>query len=249
MPAQLLTVEIHDVSPATQADVETIYEALEEIDIHQPSLLVVPDYLDGDGRSWDLRNYPDSVEWLQKAQEQGCEIIQHGLTHRASGPPPPGLVNAVMHHWFSRGCGEFAHLSKTEAKRRLEIGRGILDDCGLASYGFIAPAWQQSSAAISVLRKLGYRFTAFFNHVLPLNGSQRIFRSPALTFDAPCMLIDYPKRLLMRCFEIIWSKASLLRIAIHPADLHGSRPLGHIISRIQKLRAKRRLVSYQGFFA
>ena len=213
MPAQLLTVEIHDVSPATQEDIETIYAALEEVDIHQPSLLVVPDYLDNGGHNWDLRNYPDSVEWLQNAQDKGCEIIQHGLTHRAPGPPPPGLANAAMHHWFSRGCGEFAHLSSTEAIRRLEVGRAILDDCGLDSCGFIAPAWQQSSAAIAALKKLGYRFTAFFNHVLALNGNRRIFRSPALTFDAPCMWIDYPKRLLMRCFEAIWSKASLLRIA------------------------------------
>ena len=62
-----------------------------------------------EGEKWGPRLVP-----LAGWQAAGAEIVLHGLTHRAPGAPPPGLVNALMHRWFSRGCDEFAHLSARE---------------------------------------------------------------------------------------------------------------------------------------
>jgi uncharacterized protein len=242
--AKALTVEIHDVSPVTREECETILSALETVDVTRPTLLVIPKHQDEGSYRWDLRKHPEMVDWLRRRQDKGSEIIQHGYTHRAPAPPPPGMVNAFMHHCFSRGCAEFAHLDRYEATQRLENGRRVLDQCGLRVQGFIAPAWQQSAEAISVLSELGYRFTAFFGHVLSLTGSREVVESPALTFDAPGKLIDHGKRIIMRLVEDFWSSAPLVRVALHPADVRGARPLDHILTRIRHLVRSREVVSY-----
>ncbi|HUU01957.1 MAG TPA: DUF2334 domain-containing protein [Myxococcota bacterium] len=239
-----LTVEIHDVSPASYQEARTIRAALAEAGIEKPSLLVVPNFEDEGHVRWDLRRYPECAGWLRGLQGSGCEIIQHGYTHRAPAPPPPGLANAFMHHVFSRGCAEFAHLTGSQAAKRLEAGRLVFSECGLDARGFVAPAWQQSSSAIEAVRRAGFGFTAFFNHVLPLSGDRHPIRSPALTFDAPGALVDYGKRALMRLVELAGRSAPLLRVAFHPADVHGARPLPYIISRLRTLMRGRRLVSY-----
>lgn len=242
---RLLTVEIHDVSPATWAEVDHIKFSLAEIGVDRTSLLVIPRCHDLDGGYHDLRDFPEMVDRLRDDADNGSEIIQHGLTHRAPGPPPPGLRNAFMFSVFSRGCAEFAHLSEDEATWRLRKGRTILQECGLDAAGFIAPAWQQSRGSTAAATALDYRFTAFLNHVLPLRGERRPLRTPALTFDAPNPLVDRGKRVVMRCFERLARSTPLLRVALHPSDVHGERPLDHIIGRLKVLIRQRQLVTYE----
>lgn len=239
MSERLLTIEIHDVSPAHRTEIDNIYRALVRAGTAPTTLLVVPGYLDARGRSWDLRDHPGLAGWLKRQQENGVEIIQHGLTHRAPGLPPPGLGNAFMHNFFARGLAEFAHLDRAEAKRRLQAGSRILSDCGLYARGFIAPAWQQSQEALQSVRDEGYSYTAFINKVLPLqNGHGRVL-SPVLTFDAVNPLIDCSKRALMRCLEAACVMVPLVRVALHPTD-----PVDHIINRIRALLRHRRPVTY-----
>jgi predicted deacetylase len=249
MTWRLLTIEIHDVSPAHRAEIDTIYRALVRAGTAPTTLLVVPGYLDARGHNWDLRDHPGLVDWLQRQEKHGAEIVLHGLTHRAPGLPPPGFGNAFMHNFFAQGLAEFAHLDRAEADRRLAAGRRILSDCGLSSQGFIAPAWQQSQESLRSVAEAGFRFTAFLNKVVALqNGRGRVF-APVLTFDAPHPLIDYPKRAVMRCLEIASRSAPLVRVALHPADVRGARPLRHIIKRIRALLRERRPVTYAEYLA
>ena len=105
-----LTVEIHDVSPATLPEVKEIARRVEAAGHRRYTLLAVPNWRDEKGRHWDLSRCPETVDWLHEKRNQGCEIVQHGYTHRAPASPPPGLRPYMMHHWFSRGCAEFAYL-------------------------------------------------------------------------------------------------------------------------------------------
>jgi predicted deacetylase len=244
-----LIIEVHDVSPLSSRETSIITRALDKTDAHPVSLLVVPEHADPSGRRWQLSRNESLSAWLRQRVHRGDEIVHHGLTHRAPGPPPAGLRNAFMHHIFSRGCNEFAHLSYAQAYARLRRGRALLAECGLQPRGFVAPAWQQSLEAISALKQLNYTFTAFFDHVRLLGRADHEFRAPVLTFDAPIPLVDYGKRAVMRGIEHLGKHASVIRVALHPADVHGARPLDHILRRIRRLKRTRQLISYDQLLA
>jgi predicted deacetylase len=243
-----LTVEIHDVSPATRAEVDALREALAGLGVDRTTLLVVPSLVDDEGRRWDLREDERLVDWLHARRADGSEIVQHGLTHRA-GDPPPGLCHAVLHSWFSRGGDEFAHVSLEEARDRLREGRAILRACGFEPLGFVAPCWLQSRGTCTALEELGYRFTAFLDRVQPLPGDREPVRTPALTFASANAWVDHGKRVVMRGCEVVARPAPLLRVALHPSDLHGSRPAGHALERLRRLLRYRRLVTYEEWLA
>ncbi|NMB74427.1 MAG: DUF2334 domain-containing protein [Myxococcales bacterium] len=240
-----LSVEIHDVSPASEPEVRWMRWRLLRLGVNRPALLVVPCWQDARGRRWDLRSSPWFAEWLRREQEAGAQIVQHGLTHRAPDPPPPGLVNAFYHHAFSRGCAEFAHLNFAQASERLQRGRHILAACGLHAEGFVAPAWLQSPEALAAVWAEGFSFTAFLHKVVwfGARGAESV-PSPALTFDAAHPAIDYGKRVVMRAIEERGREATLVRVALHPADLRGARPVEHILTRIRELLRTRVQVTY-----
>ncbi len=241
-----MTVEIHDVTPALLPEVRQLHHALAGLGIENPTLLVVPCFEDEGGRRWDLRQAPRFAAWLRSRRDAGDELVQHGLTHRAPGPPPPGLRNTLMHRYVSRGQAEFAHLDRAEAARRLERGRRILAACGLHAEGFIAPAWQQSAEALDALRDTRFAYTAFLRHVLPLAGPPIV--APALTFAAAQLLVDRGKRLAMRAVEELAAQRPLLRVALHPEDVRHPGLLSHILRRIVALRERREVVSYGAWF-
>ncbi len=93
---------------------------------------------------------------------------------------------------------------------------------------------------------LGFHYTAFLNHVLPLRGKREPIPTPALTFDAPAAWIDLGKRAVMGILERLARPARLLRIALHPADVHRPGLLEHILDRVRALMAYRGLVNYAG---
>jgi predicted deacetylase len=242
-----LTVEIHDISPAVETEVHAIRTALADIGIERLTLLVVPRYLDEQGRSWDLRQSTRLMDWLRQEQTRGSDIVLHGFTHRAPGRPPAGLQNTFFHYLFARGCAEFAHLNAAEAARRLRQGRRILRQCGLRAQGFIAPAWLQSPQAIGAVAGQGFDFTAFFNKIMMFSQERlpgRCIETPVLTFDAADPLIDVGKRAFMRALEFFARTAPLVRVAFHPIDVYGKRPVLHILSRLKQLLELRRHTTY-----
>jgi hypothetical protein len=244
-PPRALTVEIHDVSPASRDAVRRLRDALWDVGVDRATFLVVPSFEDEEGRSWDLRADVQLVEWLRAQQAEGSEIVQHGLTHRAPWAPPPGLRNAVVDRWFTRGCDEFAYLSREEARRRLMAGHAVLGEAGLRAIGFIAPAWRQSRGTRRALDELGYRFTATLGHVRSLVGDRRAVRTPALTFVAPNGALDLGKRAVMRGWELGARPTSLLRVALHPQDLERHGLVEHVLKRIRGLLKHRRLTTYE----
>jgi uncharacterized protein len=247
---RVLTVEIHDVSPCTWHEVRSLRQAVVRVGVPRVSLLVIPAHLDPAGRPHDLRAAPALIGWLRDEAAQGSDIVLHGLTHRAPQPPPAGWLAGLGDRFFARGTAEFAHLRAGEARLRLETGQRILEECGLRAQGFIAPAWLQSRGALEAVAALGFRFTAFLNKVVALGGAgPRTWPTPALTFDAPNAWVDLGKRAVMRGLEALAGEAPLLRVALHPADLHHGRPLEHILGRLEALLGARRPTTYAELLA
>ena len=241
-----LVVELHDVTPAFEAEVRVTWDALADLGVDRAMLLVVPAFRDERGRTWDLRDHPEFAAWLRARRDEGCGIVQHGLTHRAE-TPPPGLRNALLHDWFARGCEEFAHLTREEAVERLQAGRAILDAVGLHSDEFVAPAWFQSAGTRQAIDELCFRATATMGHLRPLGGARHPIAAPTLTFAAPNPMVDYGKRAVMRGAEAFARTAPLLRVAVHPEDLRGARPFDHVLERLRRVLRYRRLVTYDEY--
>ncbi|MBI5500267.1 MAG: DUF2334 domain-containing protein [Deltaproteobacteria bacterium] len=241
-----LVVELHDVTPAFEPEVRELWEALLDLGVDRAMLLVVPAFDDGHGGKWDLRDHPAFADWLRRRRAEGCEIVQHGLTHRAESPPP-GLRNALVHRWFARGCEEFAHLPFAEARDRLHAGRAVLDAAGIHADHFVAPAWLQSDGTRRAVDELCFRATATMGHLRPLGGTRTPLAAPALTFAAPHPLLDYGKRAVMRGTEALARTSPLLRVALHPEDLRNARPFDHVRERLRRLLRYRRLVTWDAF--
>ncbi|MBW2732975.1 MAG: DUF2334 domain-containing protein [Deltaproteobacteria bacterium] len=242
-----MTVEVHDVTPALWPEVHSLVHQLTCLGVPHPTLLVVPEYEEREGRRWDLREQPHFVEWLKGLAESGAEIVQHGLTHRASGPHPGGIRAALMHHVYSRGCAEFADLDFISARKRLRRGRRILEDCGLTSLGFVAPAWQQSEQALAAVAAEGFAYSAFFDSLWTAEKPNQRVYAPGLTFAAGHSLVDYGKRIYMRGVERLAAKEPLLRVALHPEDARLPGLVPHILRRISALRERRELTDYSTF--
>lgn len=239
-----MTVEIHDVSPPTRAKVERLRAALEPIGVDRGTFLVVPRHQDDRGTTWDLRDDPALGAWLRARRREGWEVVQHGLTHRAAGPPPAGRLEAWLADRVARGQDEFARLSEPEARDRLLEGREILQACGLSAEGFVAPVWRQSPGTRRALRTLGFRFTAGLTHVRRLSDEARPIPSPVLTFAAADSRIDLGKRAFMLGAEVGGIARPLLRVALHPEDLDRPGLVDHVLDRIRGLLRHRRLVTY-----
>lgn len=119
-------IEIHDVSPKFQKELEIIFDKFKDYD---KIIAVVPNW---EGR-WDIREYPDFIKLVKK---QKGKIYQHGCTHSAKLPFYMGLLGWNYIGW------EFKGLNKKEIQERIKQGEKIIKEAfGKKPEGFIYPCW------------------------------------------------------------------------------------------------------------
>lgn len=90
------------------------------------------------------------VEALIEITQRGHEIGQHGLTHHIP-KYKAGIANTAR---------EFAGLPYGEQKRRIYVGRKILEDAGLTVNGFRAPAHSANRNTLEILEHFGFIYGA-----------------------------------------------------------------------------------------
>lgn len=208
-----LVVSVHDVAPATAA--ETARWCADADDLGIPvSLLVIP----GPWRGCALQTSPEYGDVIRERLARGDELVLHGWEHRAGpeGSPLRRAAGRVM----TRGAAEFAALDEAEAARRLDAGRAVLADVGLATDGFTPPGWLASPAADRALARAGFRYTTSHLGVRDLRGG-RLHRGFALSHRpgggigeriGAAMLATLARR--------IARSGGLVRVALHPDDRH-----------------------------
>lgn len=213
-------VSIHDVSPVHADAVELALERAKIAGV-KPALLVVPNF----HGAWSLDEHPDFCARLVALQTAGHEIYLHGYFHQAEVPAMSGdesgrsrgLRRFVAQTLASGGEAEFADVSVTEARRRLDEGEGMLRRAGLRIDGFVAPAWVMPRWMHDILAERGYRFTE--DHMRVYDPKARKARAS--------VVLNYASRTPGRLassvvFCRIARRAALLvpaRVAIHPGDM------------------------------
>lgn len=223
-----LVVSLHDVAPCT-GDISRAWMRHLEARRIVSSLLVVPGPW---RRPAGLSDDPELVAWLHEMAGAGHEIVQHGWDHHgvphwASTRRGP-RVRAVQ-RLVARGCGEFWTIDAGEARRRLLLGRDMLDAVGLTAQGFVAPAWLLSPEARAAVAEVGFRYTTTHRHVIDYTDGRTI-GCLALSQRAQHRLAGLAATVSLAGVRRAVSRSAPLRIAVHPDDLADRRALSSVLA-------------------
>ena len=161
-----LSVTLHDVAPATQAQCERLIARLDRLGTMPLTLLVTPRY---HGR----RSTTHFERWLDSRLQRGDELALHGLSHADDGPPPRGLIERLERRWYTDAEGEFAALDEPQAQARLAAGLRWFARRSWPVRGFVAPAWLLGPAAWTALRHQPFDYTCTLNRMIDLRAQGR----------------------------------------------------------------------------
>jgi predicted deacetylase len=201
-------ISIHDVMPSTLPDVFSTIAFLESRRIAPMVLLVVP------GKAWNA----EQIGELKKLQQKGYLLGGHGWAHRVERIK--GVHHTLHACLFSRNVAEHLALDRHGIAVLIRHCYDWFGEMGLDPPAlYVPPAWAMGSIFRSQLRTLPFRYFEYFSGVYD-GKSERFCRLPLVGYEA-----DRPWRVapLLLWNEINLALArhtGLLRIAIHPHDLH-----------------------------
>lgn len=201
-------VSIHDVMPETLADVLTTVTFLESCSIAPIVLLVVP------GKAWSA----EQIGKLRQLQKKGYLLAGHGWAHRVDRIV--GFRHTLHAGLFSRNVAEHLPLDSRRIAALIKRCYDWFGEMGLDPPAlYVPPAWAMGSIAKKQLRMLPFRYFEYFSGICD-SEMDRFCRLPLVGYEA-----DRAWRITsLRLWNVVnfvfaWH-TGLLRIAIHPHDLH-----------------------------
>ena len=223
-PRRLVSIELHDVAPATWPECEAILRALDDRGAKHLTLMVVPYYHHGRPIQSDTR----FVRALEQRLARGDELSLHGYYHVDEEPPPRTVRGYVQRRVLTRAEGEFAAIDEPSAAWRLSRGIETFAQLGWPLYGFEPPAWLLGEPARRAVARCGYQF----EYVSMRNG---VYRLPAWRFARSANVCYSPDRPWRRAMSRVLisrelrraSELPLLRLSIHPQDARVPEVMDH----------------------
>lgn len=211
-PAKLV-VSVHDVAPGSAEETARWCADADALGIPL-ALLVIP----GRWRGAALADYPDYAAFLRRRRDRGDEIMLHGWEHRAG--PEGSPVRRAIGRAVARGAAEFAALDQTSAANRIRAGHDVLDRHGLSTRGFTPPGWLASPAAERALIDAGFTHTTTHFGVKDLRTGH-LHRGFAYSHrPGGGRSEQMGAELLAHGACRTAARGGLVRIALHPDDLH-----------------------------
>jgi uncharacterized protein len=205
-----LTVVVHDVAPATQQACDRLLKAIGEVASDLPlTLLAVPRY----------HCAPPTaafVDWLGERYARGDELALHGYTHVDDGEPS-GVVDRLKRRHYTRGEGEFAALSMSEAMRRISAGMRWFERQGFLLRGFVAPAWLMSEGTWEALRWADLSYTCTLRRLVLL-PDRREMVSQSVVYSTQSAWRRQASLAWNRAVAALLRNNPLLRLELHPTD-------------------------------
>jgi hypothetical protein len=231
-----LLVSIHDVAPGFLADVQELWHICRSLEL-VPALLVVPHW---HGQT-PLEACPNTIEWTRWCQRAGADILLHGERHDEVGLPRG--VGEWMHAIGRTDSeGEFLTLGATAARMRIDRGLETLRRLHLDAVGFVPPAWLARDDLRYAVRDAGLPLTEDASAVWLTRRNIRL-TSPVIRWsaraawraEASAMLADWRTRV---------TADPLLRVALHPRDLHHRTTRDSLLRTLTQCRRLRLPTTY-----
>ncbi|HEX8313261.1 MAG TPA: polysaccharide deacetylase family protein [Chthoniobacteraceae bacterium] len=244
MSSRSLVISLHDVSPHTQRDSAEILARLSHLGVVVRSLLIIPDH----HRRGHFLQDDAFCRWLQERAAAGDEIVMHGYYHQRARRTAESLTAKLTTRVYTADEGEFFDIGRDSARDLVHRSREEFRTLGLNPTGFIAPAWLLGEEAEQALRELGCRYTTRLRSVDNLQHG-RTHRSQSLVWSV--------RSGWRRQTSLLWNATlfralagnPLLRISIHPVDLHHGAIWSQIERLIRRALVDRTPLTYDAWLA
>ncbi len=234
-----LVVAIHDVTPAHNERLEILYRLLDDLDVGQFALFVVPDW----HGEWPLTDHPAFLTRLRTLARQGAEIVLHGYRHDEMGSRR-GRVDHVRAFGRTAREAEFLSLAPDEATRRIRKGLEMLRRSGLEPIGFVPPAWLSRRELHTVASRFGFAFTEDDRHVYWLTENRRT-RAPVIRWSTRRRWRATAGVAIAACRIPLERRYRVRRVALHPTDFDVAAVAKSCRRTLAALMAERRVSAYR----
>jgi len=212
---RLLLAAIHDVGPSFETAVDHLAGLLSER-LGGPlfAMLVVPDHW---GRHPLLGNRA-FADRLRGWADAGVEMFVHGWYHRDDSTHRG--IAALKGRYLTASEGEFLGLSKSEAARRMERGRDLIQDItGREVAGFVAPAWLYGPGARAALRESTFALAEDHMKVWRPRSGQTLARGPVITWASRSTARTMSSLAFAAIAPVVLKPLKAVRVAVHPGDV------------------------------
>jgi predicted deacetylase len=229
-PRRALCVAIHDVAPATWDDCSRLRDAVRAVADIPLTWLVVPCY---HGCAASPLGFERGLDALLDA---GHELALHGYTHLDTAPST--FASALLRKVYTQSEGEFAAIDESEARRKIALGLDWFARRRWPVSGFVAPAWLLGAHAWRALRGYPFAYTTTVGRFHLLQRREALV-APSLVYAArnhAGRLVSPP---LARAAALLYRRAPLLRLALHPRDARHPALLRHAQTLIAQLLDER----------
>lgn len=246
MTPRRLLLSIHDVTPGTVAQVETLHAHLcEHAQAPSLALLVVPHHWN----SVPIAQDSGFKAWLRARHAAGDEIILHGWSHRDDTDPRGWLAQFKARAMTARE-GEFLSLEGVDALRRLRDGRALLEDIiGSAVPGFVAPAWLYGDGAHAALAQARFDFAEDHFRVWAPQTGKILARGPVITWASRSPSRMRSSLAFATAARTLLARAATVRIGVHPGDTGQPRIMDSIRRTARRFRNSHRPTRYAALAA
>lgn len=238
---RLLLASIHDVGPGSEREVDRLAGLLTDtLGCSSFAMLVVPDHW---GRH-PLRPGSAFANRLRAWSESGVEMFVHGWFHKDTAEHRG--VAGLKARYMTASEGEYLALSYSEAVRRMEAGRSLVEDIiGRKSSGFIAPAWLYGSETMDALR--GSAFDIAEDHMkvwVPQSG-KIVARGPVITWASRSPARTASSLAFAALARQMLHPLPTVRVAVHPGDVTKESILSSIETTLRCFAKRRQVGNYQ----
>ncbi len=240
---RILLTSIHDVSPRFESEIEELLDLLKPHVGERLAMFVVPNHW---GDAPIIAGSPFATRLRQWA-DAGIEMFVHGYFHRDDAVHH-GSFDRFKARFMTASEGEFLGLPRAAAANRISQGRTLIEDVtGQPVAGFVAPAWLYGRGALDALQDARMPLAEDHLRIWSPKTQQQLARGPVITWAS---------RTRLRLASSLAAAALLrraplpvLRVGVHPPDIHHPPIVRSIGKTLVVANASRRSASYRDLLA